>query len=108
MVHQFMVDCTLPNDIPEELIRLLPIQQEVLGKYMTEGKLIHYALSLENSKLWAIVNANSEIEVFEMIFEDYIQRVLERVFEFILKEYSKITRRNIRTSTRNVFEILLK
>ena len=54
-----MVDCTLPNDIPEELIRLLPIQQEVLGKYMTEGKLIHYALSLENSKLWAIVNANS-------------------------------------------------
>jgi len=67
MVQQFMVDCTLPTNIPEELIQLLPIQQEVLGKYMTEGKLIHYALSLENSKLWAIVNANSEIEVFEMM-----------------------------------------
>ncbi len=72
-----MVDCTLPDEITEELIALLPDQHDLLGRYMTEGKLLHYALSLDNSKLWAIVNANSEVEVFEMMLHFPIARFLQ-------------------------------
>ena len=72
-----MVDCTLPETISEEFLALLPDQQAVLGKYLIEGKLIQYAMSLEDSKLWAIVNANSEIEVFEMMLHFPIAKFIK-------------------------------
>jgi len=34
----------------------------VIDRYLSEGRLINYALSLENAKVWAVFNANSEME----------------------------------------------
>mgnify|MGYP006267162653 CR=1 FL=1 len=65
--YQFMADFTLPTQLPEEFVELLPFQRAVVDRYLSEGALINYALSLENAKLWAVFNANSEMEVLEML-----------------------------------------
>lgn len=62
-----MVDFTLPEVLTEEFMELIPYQRVVVNKYFEEGKLLNYALSLENSKLWAIFSANSELNVMDLI-----------------------------------------
>lgn len=65
----FMVDFTLPERLSNEFFDLLPHQDYVVNKYLSNGKLVNYALSLENAKLWAVFSANSELEVREILAE---------------------------------------
>ena len=65
--YQFMVDFTLPETLSEEFMSLIPYQRAVINKFFKEGKMLNYALSLENSRLWAVFNANSELEVMEYL-----------------------------------------
>lgn len=65
--YQFMVDFKLPNSLSNEFMNLVPFQRIAVNKLFEEGKLINYSLSLENSRLWAIFSANSELEVMDMI-----------------------------------------
>ena len=64
---QFMVDFTLPGVLTEEFMELIPYQRVVVNKYFEEGKLLNYSLSLGKSKLWAVFNANSELNVMDLI-----------------------------------------
>lgn len=64
-----MVNGTVAGSLLEELHKLLPFQEAVVEQYLTEGKLINYALSVEEGKSWAIFNANSEMEVMEMLID---------------------------------------
>ena len=67
--QQFMVDFSLPTELTEEFFDLIPYQRAVVNRYFFEGKLLNYALSVESAKLWAIFNANSEMEVMEMLVD---------------------------------------
>lgn len=64
---QFMVDFTLPAELPEEFFDLIPYQRAVVDQYFSEGRLFHYALSLESAKLWAVFSAHSEMEVMDLL-----------------------------------------
>jgi len=72
----FMVDCTFPDELTDEFFDLLPYQDSVVNKYISNGKLLNYALSLENGKLWNIFSANSEMEVREMLLEFPLTRFM--------------------------------
>jgi muconolactone delta-isomerase len=65
--YQYMVDLTLAGNLSEEFMDLIPYQRVVVNKFFQEGKLVNYALSAEKAKVWAIFNADSEIEVRKMI-----------------------------------------
>lgn len=65
--YQFMVDFSMPEVLTEEFMNMIPYQRSVINRFFTEGKLTNYALSLENSKLWAVFKANSEMEVMDML-----------------------------------------
>jgi len=62
-----MVDFSMPDILNEEFMNLVPFQRSAVNKLFMEGKLLNYALSLENSRLWAVFSANSEMEVMDMI-----------------------------------------
>lgn len=68
-IYQFMVNCTLPEELCEDFIGLVPYQRLLVNEYLQEGRLLNYALSEESGQLWAIFNANSEMEVLEMLAE---------------------------------------
>jgi len=65
--YQFMVDFTLPTVLSEEFMGLVPYQRAAVNRFFSEGKLLNYSLSLENSKVWAVFQANSEMEVMNLI-----------------------------------------
>ncbi len=72
-----MVDFTLPKILSEDFLRLIPHQRAKVNKLFRDGKLLNYALSLDNSKLWAIVCANSEIEVVEFLDQLPLTRFMQ-------------------------------
>jgi len=62
-----MVDFTLPHDLPEEFVSRIPQQRKAVNRLLSEGKILNYALSLEDAKLWAVFAAPSEAELMEMV-----------------------------------------
>lgn len=62
-MHQFMVDITLPAELTEEFLSLIPKQRALVNQLFNQGKLTSYSLALDRSKLWATIVAESEEEV---------------------------------------------
>lgn len=75
--YQYMVDFTIPTILPEDFLQLIPHQRAKVNKLFREGKLINYALSLDNSKMWAVINANSEEDVACLLSELPLTRFME-------------------------------
>jgi muconolactone delta-isomerase len=65
--QQYMVSFTLPQTIGDDFSQLIPEQRAEVARLFASDKLASYSLSLESGKLWAIVNAESEHEVREVI-----------------------------------------
>ncbi len=66
-LSQYMVDFTLPQDLSEEFVSHIPQQRKAVNRLLNEGKILNYALSLENAKLWAVFAAPSEVDLMELI-----------------------------------------
>ncbi|MBP7272838.1 MAG: hypothetical protein KA974_03305 [Saprospiraceae bacterium] len=80
--NQFMVDFILPDVINDTFMDCIPRQRAVVNKLFLEGKLTTYALALENSRLWAIVNAQTQNEVIEILNKlPLTQLVRYRIFQ---------------------------
>jgi muconolactone delta-isomerase len=67
MKRQFMVDFSLPRAFSDEFTNLIPAQRAIVNAYFMEGKLLSYALSLENARIWAVFNAESAAEVRRLL-----------------------------------------
>jgi len=46
--YHYMVDFSMPDILNEEFMNLVPFQRSAVNKLFMEGKLLNYALSLEN------------------------------------------------------------
>lgn len=66
---QFMVDFTLPKELNEEFIGLIPRQRTMISRLTEHGKLLSYALALEHGKLWAVFSVESETELIDLVNE---------------------------------------
>jgi len=64
---QFMVDFTMPATLSEDFVGRIPQQRDAVNRMLSEGKLINYALALEDSKLWAVFSVHSEAELMELV-----------------------------------------
>lgn len=67
MEKTFMIEFELPEQLTEEFLALIPQQRYVVNQMMAGGKLRSYSLAMDRSRLWAVVNADSEFEALEMI-----------------------------------------
>ncbi len=74
---QFMVDFTLPEELSNEFMDLIPYQRAVANRYFAEGKLVNYALSLEAARIWAVFNASTEMDVMDMLLDFPLTRFME-------------------------------
>lgn len=75
--YQYMVDFTLPTTLSEDFLQLIPQQRAKANQLFNEGKLLNYALSLDNHKMWAVFSASSELEVNEMLDAMPLTRFME-------------------------------
>ena len=62
-----MVEFFVPQPIPEDLLELIPEQREAVDELFASGRLLSYSLSLDRSRLWALMTANNESELVTII-----------------------------------------
>jgi hypothetical protein len=67
ILYEYMVAFDLPKELDREFIAMIPEQRAVINKLLKEGIVTSYALSLENSKLWVIMIAETELEIVQII-----------------------------------------
>lgn len=67
MKKAFMVEFDLPENLTEEFLALIPKQRYVINTMLVEGSIKSYSLSIDRSKLWAVMLAESEFDVMENI-----------------------------------------
>ncbi|HEY6952020.1 MAG TPA: muconolactone Delta-isomerase family protein [Bacteroidota bacterium] len=58
-MNHYMVDIELPRQFTEEFADLIPSQRALVNTLMGEGKIASYSLSMDRSRLWVVVNAES-------------------------------------------------
>lgn len=66
-MNQYLVDIDLPSPPSDEFIQLIPEQRSKVNALMGEGKIASYALSMDRSRLWVIVNAETPHEARDIV-----------------------------------------
>ncbi len=74
---QFMREFNLPNPLTEEMIALIPEQRDKVDELMFEGDILSYALSHDKGRLWIVVEAETEVEAFDIISDLPLTRFLK-------------------------------
>jgi len=67
MKRSFMVEFELPEEFSDEFVALIPEQRMMIDRLLLEGKVRTYALAMDRSVLWMIMDAASEFDVLEII-----------------------------------------
>ena len=62
MKKPFMVEFELPEEFDDDFIALIPSQRLHIDELLAVGKVRSYALSMDRSVLWVVVEAQSEFE----------------------------------------------
>jgi len=83
-MNQYMVDFFLPPVLNQEFLAKIPAQRDRVNELMRMGRLVSYTLSLDRSKLWAVVRAGSEEEVEALLetfpLADYMEAEIYELF----------------------------
>ena len=66
-MRQFMVEIKFRKQDFPEIMPLVPEQQEKVTELMQKNVIGSYVLSLERSKLWMVVNENTEEDVMRVL-----------------------------------------
>ena len=67
MKQTYMVEFMLPDELTEEFVALIPRQRYIINQMLVEGTVQAYSLSGDRSRLWAIMSADNEDDLYEQI-----------------------------------------
>ena len=65
--NQYMVELKLPEVMDMEFMSLIPKQRKMVNDLFMEKTLLTYTLSLDRSRLWTTLLAQTELEVIEIM-----------------------------------------
>lgn len=65
----YMVDIALPEVLSEEFLATIPKQRAAVNQMMDEKIILSYSLAMDRSKLWTVIRAESESDVFDVLSE---------------------------------------
>ena len=66
-MDQYLIDIDFPDEADDEFISLIPSQRAMINSHMHNGVVTSYSLSVDRSKLWVTIVADSEREVGEIL-----------------------------------------
>jgi len=69
LLMQYMVEFDVPRPVLEEILDLVPDQRNILDDLFASGKLLSYTVSVDKTKIWAVMIAESESELLTYIDE---------------------------------------
>jgi muconolactone delta-isomerase len=60
---QYMVDMSFPINYDENFMKLVPVQKDHINYLVSKGIVLSYSLSIDRTRLWAIIKGKSEDEI---------------------------------------------
>jgi hypothetical protein len=63
----FMVEFTMPSVLSERFMSRIPEQRATVSRLFSDGKLVSYGVSIEDSRIWAVFVSNTEGGVEELV-----------------------------------------
>ncbi len=67
MKKVFMVEFEMPETFSEEFVALIPRQRYIINQLLAKRIIHSYSLATDRSRLWVVVNAESEWEVMDIL-----------------------------------------
>ena len=67
LMKQYMVEFSVPEPLTDELLDLIPDQREAVDELFASGKLLSFSLSLDRTRIWALMLSDSESELLGLI-----------------------------------------
>ncbi|MEY4926901.1 MAG: hypothetical protein RI894_1337 [Bacteroidota bacterium] len=64
---QYLVTITLPDEMTIDFMALVPTHRARINKLMQRGIILSYALNMERTRLWIIMNVKEEEEVDSLL-----------------------------------------
>ena len=65
-MNNYFIDIDLPFHFDQEFLAKIPEQRAFINKMMNKGFVSSYSLSMDRSKLWVTVKANTESEAAKL------------------------------------------
>jgi muconolactone delta-isomerase len=66
---QFMIEFSIPQPMPQEMIELVGAQRDKVDELIFEGEILSYTLSRNRERLWIVVETETEDDAFDIISE---------------------------------------
>jgi muconolactone delta-isomerase len=66
-MNQYLAVISLPAELSEEFVGLIPAQRKHVNHLIGEGTVTGYSLALDRSKLWITLVAETEQEAAELL-----------------------------------------
>jgi muconolactone delta-isomerase len=66
-MQHFMADIALPSDFDARFVSLIPSQRMRINALMADGVLLGYSLNEERTRLWVVLEGESENDVRQLI-----------------------------------------
>lgn len=63
----FKVDIELKGAFLPEFISLIPLQRKVVDDMMNAGKIVSYALSIDRTHLWIVMEGKNEQQILDLL-----------------------------------------
>lgn len=64
-----MVEFEIPNPLTVGFMRKIPAHRKMVNQFLADDKIVNYTLSMDRSKLWMVVKAESEFEAEAIVAE---------------------------------------
>jgi len=66
-MNTYMISISLPTELTEAFIQLIPKQRKRINELMDEGKILQYSLAMDRSKVWVTLIASSEKKAMDLL-----------------------------------------
>jgi len=78
-MNEYIVCIELPSQLTDDFLALIPAQRERVNELLSSGILTTYSLSLDRSRVWTTVTAES------------MEKVCETIDSFPLRSYMQVS-----------------
>jgi muconolactone delta-isomerase len=76
-MKQFMITSRLPEEFTREFLSRIPEQRSTVNRLLEEGTILSYSLSGDRSMLWTVLEAESEIDVLQVLAQFPLNRFMK-------------------------------
>lgn len=91
-MNKYQVSITFPSYLDQDFMSKIPVHRSYISKLIQNEVIDSYAISIERSKGWVVINAESEAKVHEYLAKSPLYRYFNIEIDQLMVYDSRIYR----------------